>query len=137
MKGLDLTSIMFIVLFFKHFIIDFPLQGPYQYLNKGTYGHPGGILHAFLHMVGTVLFLGPVLLMWGFSADEGSFQLFGLIVLLEGVLHYHIDWAKMNIINVMGWEPTNSEQFWWLLGLDQFLHYMTYAAIIFALGRWS
>lgn len=34
-------------LFTKHFIVDFPLQAfPYQYQNKGTYGHPGGLLHS-------------------------------------------------------------------------------------------
>ena len=34
------------VLMVKHALADFYLQTPYQYLNKGTYGHPGGLLHA-------------------------------------------------------------------------------------------
>ena len=34
------------VLMAKHMVADFYLQTPYQYLNKGTYGHPGGFLHS-------------------------------------------------------------------------------------------
>jgi len=30
------------VLMAKHTVADFYLQNAYQYLNKGTYGHPGG-----------------------------------------------------------------------------------------------
>ncbi len=29
-----------------HFLVDFVLQTPFQYRNKGTYGHAGGLLHA-------------------------------------------------------------------------------------------
>lgn len=32
----------------KHFIVDVILQNPYQYLNKGKFLHPGGLLHVFL-----------------------------------------------------------------------------------------
>ena len=35
-----------VVLQIKHFICDYPLQTAYQLRNKGTYGHPGGIIHA-------------------------------------------------------------------------------------------
>ena len=44
-------------LIFKHFIFDFPIsmQTPWMFLNKGKYGHPGGLAHAGLHIVGTFL----------------------------------------------------------------------------------
>ena len=42
------------------------------------------------------------------------------------LLHYHIDWAKMNLNKKLGYGPTTHEQFWWLLGLDQLLHALTY-----------
>lgn len=101
----------------KHFLCDFPLQVPYHYKNKGTYGHQGGIAHAAIHGMGTLLicllFDLPV---WFAAADM--------------VIHYHIDWAKIRIGKHYGWGPTDSEQFWWLLGLDQMLHYLTYAMFI-------
>ncbi len=113
--------VLFLLLGLKHFIVDFPLQAfPYQYRNKGTYGHPGGMLHSGLHIVGTffaVLFFVPP----GWAL---------LISVLDGECHYHIDWAKVQITNRMGWGPTTHEQFWILLGFDQLLHFITYVAIV-------
>jgi hypothetical protein len=43
------------VLLFKHMVADFYLQTPYQFLNKGTYGHPGGFVHAGIHVALTPL----------------------------------------------------------------------------------
>lgn len=115
---MDPVLLIFTLLITKHFIVDFPLQAAYQYTNKGTYGHPGGILHAGLHGIGTFLCLMV------FS----SFAV--LFALVDMFMHYHIDWAKMNINNKMGWTPTTHEQFWWLMGLDQLLHYLTYIGIL-------
>lgn len=112
-------------LFTKHLIVDFPLQAfPYQYKNKGTYGHPGGILHSGLHVLGTAL------VMVFFVPTSVAL----MIALADGVLHYHIDWAKMNIGKKTGWGPTTHEQFWWLLGLDQYLHALTYLGIVWYLA---
>ncbi len=112
---------LFTGLIAKHFICDFLLQTKYQYSNKGTYGHPGGLLHVIICMFGTWVVLYYVL---------GMFLLALPIIALEGIIHYHIDWAKMNLNTYLKLSPTNSEQFWWLLGFDQFLHYMTYVAIV-------
>lgn len=102
----------------KHFICDFPLQAhPYMYKNKGTYGHPGGIAHALIHGFGT-MFLGII---FGLP-----FTLWGMLVILDFVVHYHIDWAKMKLNNHYGWTPLTSEKFWILLGVDQLLHQLTY-----------
>lgn len=113
------TLILVLALFAKHFIIDFPLQNKYQWSNKGTYGHPGGLLHSALHGFGTMLvfnFVAPVAALY--------------LGLMDFVLHYHIDWAKMNLNSKMGWGPTTHEMFWWLLGLDQFLHALTYICLV-------
>ena len=114
---------LLIALQLKHFIIDFPLQTRYQWSNKGTYGHPGGILHAALHGLGT----GAILFYF-----TGNSSLAMLLASLDMIVHYHIDWAKMQINARMGWTPANSN-FWVLLGLDQFLHQLTYIAIVFTL----
>jgi hypothetical protein len=113
----------------KHFIVDFPLQKPVHYLNKGTYGHAGGIEHAGQHALGTLLILAFVLFS---SAPElsGKALLLTLgLTTLDGFLHYHIDWAKMNLNRLTGWKPTDDE-FWILLGVDQLLHYLTYIFIV-------
>ena len=118
-----ITQTTILVLFFmfmmKHFIVDFLLQFRYQWSNKGTYGHPGGLLHAGLHGVGTALCL--LIFPW----EDILF-----LALMDAVFHYHIDWAKMNLNAKLGWTPTTHEEFWWLLGLDQLLHMLTYLAII-------
>ena len=118
---MDYTIIFILTLLFtKHFIVDFPLQTRYQWSNKGTYGHPGGALHALLHCVGT----------WAALAFFVPVHVVLVLGFLDGVIHYHIDWAKMNLNKYFGWKPDTHEQFWWLLGLDQFLHALTYILIV-------
>lgn len=114
------SLILITLLFTKHFIVDFPLQTRYQWSNKGTYGHGGGILHAWLHGMGT-------LLCFYWFAPVAAWYL----ALADMVIHYHIDWAKMNLNAKLGWGPTTHEQFWWLLGLDQFLHALTYIMFVY------
>lgn len=109
------------LLFVKHFIIDFPLQKPYQLQNKGTYGHPGGLLHSGLHAGGTLFVLAFFI----------SFPLAVLLGFLDGIIHYHVDWAKMNLNKKLGYGPTTHEGFWTLLGLDQLAHALTYIGIVF------
>jgi hypothetical protein len=115
---------LLIALQLKHFIIDFPLQTKYQWSNKGTYGHLGGILHAFLHGLGTTGVL---------CYFTGSLEMAVLLGFLDMVIHYHIDWAKMRLNAKMSWGPTTHPEFWVLLGLDQLLHQLTYIGIVFAL----
>ncbi len=110
---------LLLALTIKHFIIDFPLQPRFMYANKGTYGHLGGIAHASAHGGGTFLCLM-------LFAPTFAIQL----AIADTVVHYHIDWAKMNINTKLGWGPTTHEQFWWLMGFDQLLHSLTYIGII-------
>ena len=117
--GVRMELNLITLLFTKHFLVDFPLQNKYQWSNKGTYGHPGGLFHAAFHGLGTFwcfMFFVPAMAGW--------------LALLDAIIHYHVDWAKMNLNDKMGWTPINSEKFWWLLGLDQFLHALTYIGLI-------
>jgi Protein of unknown function (DUF3307) len=113
--------LILVLLFTKHFIVDFPLQTKFQWSNKGTYGHPGGALHALLHYFGTFL-----VLIW-----FGPIHTAILLAFADGVIHYHIDWAKMKLNAMMQWAPNTHEQFWWLLGLDQYLHALTYIGLVY------
>lgn len=113
------TLILITLLFTKHFIVDFPLQNKFQWSNKGTYGHLGGITHAGLHA-------GLTLVCFAWFAPLAAYYL----AALDGLIHYHIDWAKMNLNARFGWKADTHEQFWWLLGLDQFLHALTYIGLV-------
>lgn len=128
----DLLMMPFILLFFlfqiKHLVVDFFLQGPYMYLNKGTFGHPGGLLHAGLHGV-----VSLIMLVWLFGVHHQSALLWlATICVAEFVIHYLVDWAKMNLNRIRGWGPNTSEWFWYSLGVDQFLHQITYLGMIVA-----
>jgi len=105
----------------KHFVVDFLLQRKYQYHNKGVYGHPGGILHAFLHG----LFTGVIVYIISPDATIPC-------AWFDFMVHYHIDYVKTRVNNYYELTPSN-DKFWLLLGLDQCLHYLTYWVILFLL----
>lgn len=117
---------LFFGLITKHFIIDFLLQTKYQWSNKGTLGHPGGLLHAGLHIMGT-LFVG-------YWMVPNLMVILTPIAVAEGILHYFIDYGKMNFNELMEWKPDTSKYFWWLLGLDQWAHHCCYLIIIILLS---
>lgn len=107
----------------KHLICDFFLQTSRQIENKGTYGHAGGLIHAGLHVLGTlpIFAIYPVRLVVAIA-----------ILVLEFVAHYHIDWLKAVINRRYGWTPRD-KSFWTALGIDQFAHQITYLVMILAL----
>ena len=111
---------LFLLFQIKHFVADFPLQKPYQYLNKGKFLHPGGILHAAFHGAFT----------FGIVAAYTDPIMGVALGILDMQIHYFIDYFKVNINKKYGLTPTNSEYYWWLLGLDQFLHQLTYIGLI-------
>ncbi|HXG79413.1 MAG TPA: DUF3307 domain-containing protein [Methyloceanibacter sp.] len=116
-----LTLAAVAILMVKHAVADFYLQTPYQYLNKGKYGHPGGFLHAGIHAALTP-FVYFVLL-------PGSLLMAAALAAGEFVLHYHIDWLKERITQANGWTPQD-RGFWCALGTDQLLHGLTYVGIV-------
>ncbi|GAB4232488.1 MAG: hypothetical protein Kow0032_15220 [Methyloligellaceae bacterium] len=122
--GAETILLIFTVFAVKHAIADFFLQTPYQYLNKGRYGHPGGLLHAGIHAVLSApvfLVLAPATLLAGLS-----------LLLAEFVIHYHIDWLKEKANRRHAWQP-DSAWFWRALGLDQLAHSLTYIVMTGAL----
>ncbi|BCP52725.1 hypothetical protein K32_13420 [Kaistia sp. 32K] len=107
----------------KHVICDYFLQTTNQLQNKGRYGHPAGLIHAGIHVLGSL----PVFLILPVSLPAAA-----LILAFEFVVHYHIDWLKNDLTRRYGWE-TKDKQYWWALGLDQFAHQLTYLAMTLAL----
>lgn len=113
-----MAILVLFVLLVKHFVVDFPLQVEYQWRNKGTYGHPGGLIHAGYHGIGTFIVLSMV-----FGIEYWFFIL--IMAIFDSVTHYHIDWAKMN----WGNRDIQNPQFWTHLGLDQLAHQIVYLII--------
>lgn len=107
----------------KHFVADFLLQYPYQFLNKGIYGHPGGLLHAVICGIGSLLACSVVIAIT---------PMLCIIIGVEMVIHYHIDWAKVQINTKYELHP-GTTHFWNLLGLDQWLHYLTYVGMVISI----
>jgi hypothetical protein len=110
--------LLLLLLQVKHFVFDFVLQTSYQVKNKGTYGHPGGILHSGFHAAATAL----VLLVLTVPA-----AVLVAIVVGEFLVHYHIDWGKDQITRRFA--TGQNAFFWQMIGLDQLLHQLTYLAI--------
>lgn len=107
----------------KHAVADFLLQTETIYRQKGIYGAPGGLIHAFIHIALTA----PVFLFW----PGGGAALAATILAAEFIVHYHIDWGKAQIVQRQDWKA-NDPQYWYALGLDQLLHGLTYVAILWA-----
>lgn len=111
----------------KHFLCDFALQTQRQIMKKGIYGHPLGLSHAALHAVASI----PALLV----LTDRSRILAG-IVAAEFVIHYHCDWLKAQIDRRFHL-TVQQHVYWVVFGLDQLIHQLTYAGIIFVVFRES
>lgn len=110
----------------KHTIGDYFLQTSYQFRNKGLYGHPGGLLHSGIHVALTL----PVFLI----LPPSSLILALAIMFGEFIVHYHLDWAKEQLINRH--ELTQTDPWYWhLFGLDQLGHMLTYVGVVALLLR--
>lgn len=100
----------------KHFLADFVLQSPYILDNRKYYGHPGGLLHVAIHLVGSLVSLLIV-------GTGGA--VIAVLLVAEAVIHYHMDWAKDNFIASRGLTSTDAV-YWYATGFDQAVHHLTY-----------
>jgi Protein of unknown function (DUF3307) len=104
----------------KHVICDGPLQTLQMVRDKSVYLKPLGVIHAAIHCV-----FSFIVLMFAGLPMALVLQL----VLLEFVLHYHIDYLKEKIVKHFGWYHSDGP-FWWALIADQTLHHMTYVLLV-------
>lgn len=114
---MDILLLLFLFTI-KHFIVDFVLQTQEEVEHKGTYLDWRGVKHSVKHGLGTLFVL------WAAGAGYELSWLYGA---LDFIIHYHIDWAKMNMSRNL--TPADSA-FWAWLGFDQALHYLTYIAFV-------
>jgi len=115
---IDAVLLLLFLLFVKHWYIDFVDQSNIEVASKGIYGDFHGIMHSLKQGIGTLL---CVLFVTG-----PQFLFYALILgFIDFVVHYHVDWTKMNYGN----RDISTPEFWNHLGLDQLAHYTTYLVI--------
>ncbi len=107
----------------KHMFADFFLQTPMMLKDRGTYIHPGRALHCLVHIAGTAL----CFLVLG--VPLGAFV---AICVAEWIVHYHLDWGKGRWSDISAHTPAQAG-YWRAFGADQFLHQLTYLAMLWAL----
>jgi hypothetical protein len=118
--------VLLVLLQMKHVVADGFLQTRWMLGSKGHYGSAGGLTHAGLHSAGSLL----CLVSFGVPVT-------GVLVLaiLDGVIHYHVDFAKTATVRLFRWTAQNT-QYWWALAVDQLLHHLTYIAMAAAVVLW-
>ena len=124
LTALDTALLAMAYLLAKHMVADYMLQTPYQWMNKGRYGHPGGLLHVAIHLAMTV----PVFAILAPATPTTA----GAILGGEALIHYHMDWIKENLGKALKLQ-SNGAGFWRLHGLDQLVHGLTYVGIVWLL----
>jgi Protein of unknown function (DUF3307) len=117
---IEAVILLLVLLQIKHWYIDFVNQSNEEVASKGIYGDRQGIMHSAKHGFGT---LACILFIVGLP------YLFFAVVLavIDFVIHYHIDWLKMNYGN----RDITTPAFWNHLGLDQMMHQITYLFIAY------
>lgn len=105
----------------KHLVADFVLQSRFILDNRRHYGHPGGLVHVGFHLIGTAIVLWIV---------PTPIWLIGTVLLVEAVVHYHLDWMKDTVTHNRGWTVEDTA-FWVALGADQALHHLSYLVLVY------
>ena len=120
MTDVQLALLVLTLLFIKHWFADFVVQFDYMVEQKGIYGAEGGIHHSLIHCVLTWLVM--------YAVFQNTF-IAVFTALFDGLIHYHIDWLKMNISR---WRSLTirDHEFWMWLGADQLAHQLTYIAMV-------
>jgi Protein of unknown function (DUF3307) len=117
-SNVALSLITFAVLLnLKHFICEYVLQTQDIAVSKLRYGSINSFIHILHHAFGT--------LMAGLIVDFNLGLTLGLVV-LESVIHYHIDWAHMRF----GARSYRDKTYWQWLGAEQFAHHQTFIIMI-------
>lgn len=111
-------------LFFKHFIVDFPIYSGYVCRNQQSHSSLLWMLHILVHGLATFFILHLVgLPLWICS----------MIALIDLGSHYIIDSISVYCYKRMITDPIFKEKFYWIPELDQYLHGLSYVSMAFLL----
>lgn len=106
-----------VLIFVKHYLVDFVWQTDAMVKGKAIYGNRDGILHSAQHALGTFV-------VCALTVVDPVYWL--ILAAIDFVTHYHIDWIKMNYGN----RDITNPKFWNHLGLDQLAHQLTYLLMV-------
>ncbi len=116
--------ILLLLLQIKHYYADFAIQTYQQTVRKGIYRDLVGISHSLDHVWSSII----ALFLFSFIHPIGLLPMI-LLPLVEGIIHYHIDWTKVHY----GCKDLTKPVFWNQFGLDQLAHQLTYIGMIWYL----
>ena len=116
--------ILLLLLQIKHYYADFAIQTYQQTVRKGIYRDLVGISHSLDHVWSSII----ALLLFSFIHPISPILLV-LLPLIEGIIHYHIDWTKVHF----GCKDLTKPVFWNQFGMDQLAHQLTYIGMIWYL----
>jgi hypothetical protein len=104
----------------KHWYADFKIQTYMQTVKKGIWMDLTGVSHSLDHVLGTLIILMIFSMFYTISAGA-----IVIVALIEGILHYLIDYTKVKY----GCKDNTKPLFWNQFGLDQLAHQACYLLI--------
>jgi hypothetical protein len=113
--------ILLLLLQIKHCYADFVLQTYMQTVKKGVWLNPVGISHTLDHIYCSLI----ALLVFSLFVPLSAFSIL-LVAVVEGVIHYLVDYTKVKY----GSKDNTKPIFWTQFGLDQLAHQATYLAMV-------
>lgn len=108
----------------KHCYADFVLQTYMQTIKKGIWLDPIGISHTLEHVYCSL----AVLFAFSFIITVSPVMII-IASLIEGVVHYTVDYTKVKY----GSKDNTKPIFWTQFGLDQLAHQLTYLWMVWFL----
>lgn len=111
------TLILLLLLQVKHCYADFFLQTYMQTVKKGVWLDPIGISHTTEHMYCSL----AAMFVFGLFVPISATAMI-LAVIVEGVVHYLVDYSKVKY----GCKDNTTPAYWRQFGFDQLLHQVTY-----------
>lgn len=109
--------LLILLLQLKHCYADFYLQTYMQTVKKGVWLDPIGMSHTTEHMYCSLV----ALLIFSFIFPISIFPVI-FAVLVEGIIHYLVDFSKVKY----GSKDATKPIYWRQFGLDQLAHQVTY-----------
>ena len=116
--------VLLLLLQVKHWYADFKIQTYMQTVKKGVWLDPIGISHSTEHVICSM----TALLIFGLFHTLNPLTIIW-VCLVEGILHYIIDFVKVKY----GCKDNTKPLFWNQFGLDQLSHQVTYIAMVWIL----